>query len=192
MAQILRILPEDHTVSEWSGGKTRQIYIHPPGARYADRDFIFRVSSATVELDESDFTPLPDYRRYLSVLEGNVTLLIGENKPLVLGPHEIATFDGADRTRSQGRCTDFNLMLRKGACGGRLRALHLARKASEPLPESGMMIIYCAQGAVKLTGRNADQYCTQGEALAVKEREEGLSLEALKDAALLIAEIDIT
>lgn len=186
----MRILPEDHTVSEWSGGKTHQIYIHPPGAWCADRDFIFRVSSAAVELDESDFTPLPDYRRYLSVLEGNVTLPIGEHKPLVLLPHEIAAFDCADKIRSQGRYTDFNLMLRKGACDGRLYALHLARKASEPLPENGMMILYCARGAVKLTGRNADQYCTQGKSLVVKEQVEGLSLEALKDAALLIAEID--
>ena len=81
MIQFLRILPENHVVSEWSGGKTRQIFIYPPGAQYADRDFIFRVSSATVELDESDFTPLPDYRRFLSVLEGSVTLLIGSQEP---------------------------------------------------------------------------------------------------------------
>ena len=32
---------------------------HPQGALYADRDFLWRLSSATVDLDESDFTPSP-------------------------------------------------------------------------------------------------------------------------------------
>ena len=47
---------ENYSVSEWSGGKTKELAIYPPKCRYADRDFIFRLSSATVELDESDFT----------------------------------------------------------------------------------------------------------------------------------------
>ena len=191
MIQFLRILPENHVVSEWSGGKTRQIFIYPPGAQYADRDFIFRVSSATVELDESDFTPLPDYRRFLSVLEGSVTLLIGTQEPLVLLPHEVADFDGADKTRSRGRCTDFNLMLRKGACTGSLRALPLARKERESLPKDDILLAYCAQGAVKLIGRKDDIVCVQGEALMVKEQEEDLSIEALKDSVLLIAQINL-
>ena len=44
------------------------------GAVYADRDFLWRLSSATVELDESDFTPLPAYDRVISTLRGDMVL----------------------------------------------------------------------------------------------------------------------
>lgn len=45
---------------------------------YADRDFLWRLSSAKVELDHSDFTPLPDYERLISVLHGDLDMKIGE------------------------------------------------------------------------------------------------------------------
>ena len=47
-------------VSSWSGGTTTQVGIAPAGAVYASRDFMWRVSSATVDLEVSDFTALPD------------------------------------------------------------------------------------------------------------------------------------
>ena len=43
---------------------------------YADRDFIYRVSSATVDLEVSDFTALPDYNRLISVLDGDLDMFI--------------------------------------------------------------------------------------------------------------------
>ena len=54
------LTPADYLTTSWSGGTTTQLTIAPAGAVYADRDFLWRVSSATVELDESDFTALPD------------------------------------------------------------------------------------------------------------------------------------
>ena len=66
----------DYVTTSWSGGTTTQLAIAPEGAVYADRDFLWRLSSATVELDHSDFTPLPDYNRFLSVLEGEIQLKI--------------------------------------------------------------------------------------------------------------------
>ena len=56
--------PEDYVCSVWSDGTTTQLLIAPEGAHYAARDFLWRVSSATVELDESDFTPLPARHQY--------------------------------------------------------------------------------------------------------------------------------
>ena len=65
---------KDYRVSRWSGGETREFLLFPDGASYAGRDFLWRVSSATVELAESDFTPLPDYRRFLTPLSGALRL----------------------------------------------------------------------------------------------------------------------
>ena len=60
----------DQVTTTWSGGTTTQLAIAPEGAVYADRDFLWRLSSAKVELEHSDFTPLPDYNRLISVLHG--------------------------------------------------------------------------------------------------------------------------
>ena len=54
---MLRLTQKDYVVSQWSGGTTTQIAIAPQGAQYGDRTFLWRLSSATVDLDASDFTP---------------------------------------------------------------------------------------------------------------------------------------
>ena len=72
---------EQYIATPWSGGVTSQLAIAPEGAVYANRDFLWRLSSATVELEHSDFTPLPDYYRYLSVLKGEIQVKIGEDAP---------------------------------------------------------------------------------------------------------------
>ena len=70
-----------YVTTSWSGGTTTQLAIAPEGAVYGDRDFLWRISSATVELDHSDFTPLPDYHRFLAVLEGEIKLKINGDQP---------------------------------------------------------------------------------------------------------------
>ena len=70
--RIKHLTPSDYRVSRWSGGTTTQLCIAPEGADYAHRDFLWRVSSATVELEASDFTMLPDYHRWITTLEGTL------------------------------------------------------------------------------------------------------------------------
>ena len=50
--------PQDFQTSHWAGGVTTQLAIGPQGTHYADRDFLWRISSAQVELDHSVFTHL--------------------------------------------------------------------------------------------------------------------------------------
>ena len=64
----------DFRVSNWTGGKTRQLAIFPENASYLERNFLWRLSSATCEKEESQFTRLPDFDRVLLVLEGSVVL----------------------------------------------------------------------------------------------------------------------
>ena len=66
--------PADYTVSDWSGGRTVQLSIGPAGERYADRKFLWRISSATVELETSEFTSLPDYERLIAPIRGEMIL----------------------------------------------------------------------------------------------------------------------
>ena len=123
---IRHLTPSDYITTKWSGGLTTQLGIAPEGAVYADRDFLWRLSSATVEDAESDFTALPDYERLISTLEGTIELNHNGGEKLTLQPYEVHRFDGGDDTHSWGRCRDFNLMLRKGKCEGKMRGEHLA------------------------------------------------------------------
>ena len=46
----------DLIANDWSGGKTYEYYIFPETADYQNKDFLFRISSATIESKPSNFT----------------------------------------------------------------------------------------------------------------------------------------
>lgn len=102
------------TASVWSGGKTTELYIFPADGSYAERRFAVRVSSATVELEESTFTALPGFRRRIMPLQGQLHLCHENRYDVALAPYAVDTFDGGWSTRSVGRCTDFNVMTAEG------------------------------------------------------------------------------
>ena len=56
---IQHLTPSDYITTKWSGGLTTQLGIAPASAVYADRDFLWRLSSATVEDAESDLQRCP-------------------------------------------------------------------------------------------------------------------------------------
>lgn len=100
----------DYAVSRWSGGSTTQLYIFPHGADYARRDFAFRLSSATVECDFSQFTALPDVQREIMMLDGEIDLCV-DGEVTHLGQYDKHSFSGGSDTTSTGKAIDFNLML---------------------------------------------------------------------------------
>lgn len=106
---------KDQNTTQWSGGTTTELYITPQDRRYADRDFSLRISSATVEIEKSIFTKLPNYDRFLMVLENNIKLQHKDKMGEILQPFAVDAFDGADDTISWGCCKDFNVMLRKNS-----------------------------------------------------------------------------
>ena len=108
-----------YITTAWSGGTTTQLAIAPEGAVYADRKFLWRLSSAQVELEHSDFTPLPDYDRLISVLKGELELKIGQGERGALEACTVRGFDGGVPVESWGRCVDFNLKLPVGGSGAR-------------------------------------------------------------------------
>ncbi len=115
--KILHLTEKDYKTSTWSGGTTTELFIWPQGASYAAREFTFRISSATVDLEESDFTTLPGVERYITPLSGGFTLTHPGKPPAVLGPLAAPYhFSGVEQTHCAGKATDFNLML-KGVAG---------------------------------------------------------------------------
>lgn len=124
------ITPEEYETGVWSGGTTTQLAIYPPDASYADRNFIFRLSSATVDTEQSEFTHLPDYDRWLMIFKGRARLVHDSEKEVTLNPYECDAFDGGISTVSFGRVTDYNLMLRKGGSGS-MKAIGLDENIKE-------------------------------------------------------------
>lgn len=185
-AQWKKLTERDYRRSVWSGGKTTQIAIAPEGASYGDRDFLWRVSSATVETEESDFTLLPDYRRRICALEGTMVLRHGEGAPLRLEPYRIHSFDGAEQTHSAGCCRDFNLMLRRDAAEGEMEALLLepGQRELPGDPRGGEQILCCVRGACLVTDGAEAAALSEGESLLCSAGT-GLRLMTAEEAVLM-------
>lgn len=198
---LIHMTPDNYIVSQWSGGTTTQVAIAPAGAVYAERDFLWRISSASVDLDESDFTALPDYHRWISTLKGGMTLSHEGGEKIVLAPYEVHQFDGGVDTHSWGRCTDFNLMLRKGKCLGVVRSAKLTAgehmtvtfesAPSEQFPNADLMI-FCGEGKAIVT--------MDGERVELADLHAALVKNAVgvcvtvtvqEDACFMIAEVQI-
>ena len=163
MIMDFRVIKEDQRLeSNWSGGKTWELAIYPKDAKYLDRDFLWRLSTANSNLDESSFTKLPDYDRILMVLEGDVVLAHGDQRSVHLEALQSDAFDGAVKTRCYGKLIkDYNLIYRKG-CGGRMELMDLL-ETSRPVPMSAEVAgsavscgIFCLDGyAVVSCGENS-------------------------------------
>lgn len=111
--QILHLTKKNYKTGVWSGGSTTELFIWPNGADYAKREFAIRVSSAKVDLEESDFTTLPKVTRYITPLTGGFTLTHTDGSTIVMDslakPYK---FSGEIATHCVGKATDFNLMLK--------------------------------------------------------------------------------
>lgn len=162
--QIRHLTPKDYKVSQWSGGTTTEIFIWPEGANYATREFSLRISSATVDLEESDFTPLPGVTRYIVPLQGGFTLTHPGEAPVVMAPLDAPyRFSGGIATHCVGKATDFNLML-KGAEG----VMDICREAVPILP--GLTCLY-APAECRVSVLDKDHALKSGECLLIFSEE---------------------
>lgn len=154
--QIKKYEKVDFNTGTWSGGTTTQLAIYPRHTQYGERNFLWRLSSATVEVEESDFTALPDYDRVLVVLDGEVVLAHKDIRAIRLAKYEQDRFSGGYETKSYGKITDFNLMVRKGN-EGFVECLEVSSDYMEVKPQSfetlsrSSQTFYCAEGFCTLT-----------------------------------------
>ena len=114
---IQKISEKDHVHSKWAGGTTTQVYISPKNSVFTERKFDFRISSAVVAIEESDFTPFPGFSRILMVLEGELEIFHQCQFSKVLQPFESYHFSGDWNTSAKGKVIDFNLIMGEGICG---------------------------------------------------------------------------
>ena len=101
---------KDCIAAIWSGGLTYEYMIYPETARYSERDFLFRISSATIEKVPSEFTKFNGYYRYLVMLDNSLDIEVNKEKK-VYTKYEIMEFNSDDEVTSYTKGIDFNWMV---------------------------------------------------------------------------------
>ena len=101
---------KDSKPSIWSGGLTYEYMIYPKTANYTDRDFVFRISSATIEKVPSEFTKFKGYYRYLVMLDNCLDIDVNKERK-VYEKYEIMEFNSDDEVTSYANGMDFNWMI---------------------------------------------------------------------------------
>ncbi|TNE72248.1 MAG: hypothetical protein EP333_07965 [Bacteroidetes bacterium] len=98
------------TVTPWSGGKTTELFIFPKNAEFQSGNFDFRISTATVEIEQSSYTPFPGFIRDLLVIEGEITLQHDSPEKHSIRRGESYQFTGDRHTYCVGLATNFNII----------------------------------------------------------------------------------
>lgn len=106
----------DFLTTKWAGGETTQMIIYPQDAILSQRNFLFRVSSATFTSTESTFSDFSGYQRYILPLEGKLSLHHEGLYSRDLEKYDVEYFDGSWNTSSENSldCRDFNFVVKSG------------------------------------------------------------------------------
>jgi len=115
--EIEHIKASELITNKWSGGTTTQLAIYPKNSEYKKNNFLFRLSTATVESEESEFTKLPEVSRQIMILDGKIKIEHQNQYTKIINKFEQDQFSGNWNTKSYGQATDFNLMTTKKVTG---------------------------------------------------------------------------
>lgn len=188
---ITIIKKKDLVTKDWSGGTTTQLYIYPENSSYENRDFIFRISTASVDVEESTFTKLPGISRCIMVLDGEMTLSHKTKHTVNLKKFQTDSFSGDWETTSYGKVIDFNLMTTNGRLGyiGSSILLKGEKLNLENLETIFSMAFYIVKGNINIKNTTQEIHLQAGDiAICNKDNNAMLSkLVAEEDCEIAIA-----
>ena len=113
MSKSFIIKKEDMITSQWAGGETTELFIYPKSSSLKELDFVFRLSTASVNVEKSIFTSLKDVNRKLMLLEGELKLEHKDHHSKQIPVFDVDKFQGDWLTTSFGKATNLNLMTTK-------------------------------------------------------------------------------
>lgn len=181
---------EKRTTINWANGTSTELFIHPNDGNFVDRNFIFRISTATVEAEETSFTYFEGITRHLMLLKGEMELTHEGHYTKQMIPFEQDTFSGEWNTKSRGKVTDFNLMLKKGASGS---IKHLEVKENETVQiqlDSEFSFIYCVEG--EFSCKNGELFSNTDLIKIESSTQDFLQLHCNKHSHLIQVTIDLS
>jgi environmental stress-induced protein Ves len=178
--------------SNWSGGTTTELFIFPRGAQYKERNFQFRISNATVETETSDFTVLPGVSRKLMILSGSTHISVEGRFSRQMKKFDVVAFEGDWKTRSEGKCSDFNLMT-IGAKKSELEGLVLNKLETllYPLTEKcDWVFIFVHAGEVSIRFEEEKADLQNGDLFVIHQSNSGvLEILPTQNSELVVARI---
>jgi len=186
---------KDLQTSKWSGGTSTTLYIYPETASYQERNFLFRISTASIEVEESVFTSLPGISRVIMVLEGEIQLHHEGQHSASLCKFDTDCFSGDWKTICSGKAIDFNLMC-TGATQGNLHGVRLNIGSIwnvNSLKEDDVFGYYVYKGRLNVSTSTQIIQVNRGELLLFfnEDREDRLTLEAMADSELAVITVVI-
>ena len=185
---------ENFKINNWSGGTSAQLFIYPPTAEYLQRNFIFRLSTAIVNIEKSEFTSLPGVSRHLMVLEGETVLTHENHHSKKLGKFDIDEFEGDWKTSSIGKCTDFNLMT-TGKARGELSSIFIEKhQLSEYHIDNKLswLFIYSFSGKTNIKLANQTKLLNQGSVMVLNSPDSvTILIEGIIKSELIFAKISL-
>jgi len=185
---------ESFKTNNWSGGTTTQLFIYPHSADYLHKNFLFRLSTASVNIEKSEFTSLPGVSRQLMVLEGETILTHKNHHSKKLGKFDIDEFEGNWKTSSIGRCTDFNLMT-KDEVSGELSAITIETHRSSKYQinnKYSWLFIYAFLGKTNIKLDNYTTLLDQGSLLVLNHPDiTNIEIEGIEKSELIFVKIAI-
>ena len=187
-----KIIPkEDLTTTTWQGGTTTQLYIYPEEASYAERNFDFRISTAKVESETSQFTSLPNIHRKLMVLDGAITINHEGHYSKKLDKFAIDTFEGNWKTSAIGTCTDFNLMSTKNNSGS-IDVFQIEKDKELLISKSALskwLVLYAYTGEANIELNQEIVKLQEGSVLVIKDLEKNISIKGITKTDLIVTTI---
>jgi environmental stress-induced protein Ves len=129
MNLIIHLLNSSKTIS-WASGTSTELFVYPPDGDFQTRAFDFRISTATVEAEETNFSDFSGLTRILLILQGKLTLIHEGRYSKELDTFDQDRFDGSWITKSKGKVQDFNVMFNENYDAS---VLHLALQANKSL-----------------------------------------------------------
>ena len=161
----------------WAGGTTTQLFIYPKNAEYKNRDFLFRISTATIETTESIFTKLPEVQRKLMILDGEIKIEHKNRYSKTLKKFDQDEFSGNWDTKSCGKATDFNLMT-TGNSIGEIKAITLINSIKVNIKNDiNFYALYVYIGEVKFIFNKKSFAANKGDFLIISPKNNELELD---------------
>ncbi len=188
---IEHIKASDLNTNKWSGGTTTQLAIYPKDADYKKRNFLFRISTARIEVEESIFTKLPGISRKLMILDGKIKIEHINHHSKILKKFEQDSFEGNWNTKSYGKATDFNLMT-TGTTKGEIDAIVLNKnKEFRHTIVSDFYSIYVYTGQINISIENKiyELYCGDILLLIPENKEKDLILLTKEKSEVVFSKI---
>ncbi len=180
------ISPDECVTSVWEGGKTHEYFIYPPSALYANRDFLFRISRASIEKVPAAFTQFKGYHRFLVMLENSLQVQHnGVQKNFEV--NEVFTFLSDDQVVSYTLGSDFNLMVADTLNGK--AALHYVNKE---LTVSAKTLFVFAGKKTAVTINRRSIYLKPYDMLCItNEREENVRMVFTEEVLVIALAVSI-